>query len=64
MGYYEGKIRVVGTDRMCFPVDAKTLAPLACSTYDAHAFSDPDPEPVETISVGQWLNRRTPEQPE
>ena len=57
MGYYAGKVKVVGDDLLCFAADAKTLQPLSCSTYDACARTDPDPEPVETISVSEWLRR-------
>lgn len=56
-GYYKGKIKVVGCDLMCFPVDPVTLNALACSSYDPWAIRDPDPEPIETISCGEW-NRR------
>lgn len=58
MGYYTGKIKVIGSDRMCFPVDPKTLEALACSIYDAYAYTDPDTDPVETISFGEWTTRR------
>jgi len=57
-GYYEGKIKVVGIDFMCFPVNAVSLEPLACSCYDPYAWIDPDPYAVETISVGEWNKRR------
>ena len=57
-GYYTGKIKVVNTDLMCFPVSATTLEPLACSSYDPYAWSDPDPDPTETIDVSEWLMRR------
>jgi hypothetical protein len=55
--YHKSKIKVVGPDLSCFPVDAETLTPLACSTYDPWALADPDPDVVETISHGEWLNR-------
>lgn len=58
MGYYTGKIKVRCEDRMCFAVNPKTLEPLACSTYDAYAFSDPDREPLETIDYGEWCRRK------
>lgn len=63
--YYEGKIKVVGADFMCFPADMETLEPLACACYNPFAWSDPDPAPVETISVGEWnkrLNKMNPDQ--
>lgn len=53
-GYYAGKIKVVCEDLMCFPVRVIDLEPTSCSTYDQWALSDPDPEPVETISVSEW----------
>jgi hypothetical protein len=56
-GYYKGLIKVVGCDLMCFPVHPETLAPLGCGAYDPYAWTDPDPEPVATISVGEWLRR-------
>ena len=57
-GYYKGKIKVVGVDLMCFPAHLETLEPLACGCYDPFAWSDQDAEPVETISVGEWNDRR------
>ena len=53
-GYYAGKIKVVCEDLMCFPVRVSDLEPTSCSTYDQWALSDPDHEPVETISVSEW----------
>jgi hypothetical protein len=50
MSYYKDRIKVVCPDMMCFPVDAKTLEPLACSCYDPYAWSDPDHDAIETIS--------------
>lgn len=58
MGYYAGRVKVVADDLMCFPAHPQTLEALACSTYDAYARSDPDPEPVETIGIGEWQKRR------
>lgn len=52
-----GKIKVVGEDFMCFPVDPKTLMATSCSTYDPYAFSDPDSEAVETIGIGEYYRR-------
>lgn len=57
-GYYVGKVKVVGENMMCFPARPGDLEPLACSSYDPCAWSDPDQEPVETISVGEWQKRR------
>lgn len=36
----------------------ETLDPLACSSYDPYALTDPDPCPVETISSSEWNRRR------
>ncbi len=58
-GYYKGWVKVVGVDMMCFPAHPVTLEPRSCSTYDPNAWSDPDPEPVETISVSEWQVRRS-----
>ena len=58
-GYYKDKIKVVGNDLMCFPVCPKTSEPKACSLFDAYAVSQPDPEPIETISVNEWNKRRS-----
>ena len=57
-GYYTGKIKVVGYDFMCFPVRASDLEPLSCGCYDPYALIDPDPEPLETISISEWNKRR------
>jgi len=57
-GYYTGKIKVVCGDLMCFPVHAKTLEPLSCGCYDPYAWSDPDPEPISTIGIGEWQDKR------
>jgi hypothetical protein len=57
MGYYTGKIKVVGDDKMCFPVDPETLEATATGGYDPWAWSDPDPDPVETISYGELCCR-------
>ena len=56
--YYKGKIKVICADLMCFPVQVGTLEPLGSSVYDAYAITDPDPEPVETISHSEWVLRR------
>ncbi len=57
-GYYQGKIKVIGPDLKCFPVDKDTLEALACSVYDPWAYLAPDPLPVETISYAEWLRRK------
>lgn len=57
-GYYAGKVKVVGEDLMCFPVRPGDFEPLACGCYDPYAWSDPDPEPMETIGIGEWRRRR------
>jgi hypothetical protein len=57
-GYYQGKIKVVGEDLMCFPADPVTLEPLSCGCYDPYAWSCPDHEPVETIGIEEWQDRR------
>ena len=56
-GYYQGKIKVVCLDKMCFPVNPVTLEATSCGCYDPYAWSDPDPEPLETISVDEWNAR-------
>ena len=57
-GHYSGKVKVVGVDLMCFAADATTLEPLSCGCYDPYAWSDPSPEPIETIGIGEWQTRR------
>ena len=57
-GHYKGKIKVVCDDLMCFPVDPKTLEATGCTCYDLWAWSDLDPEPVETISYSSYLGRK------
>ncbi len=57
-GYYKDLVKVVGVDLMCFPVTPTTLEPKGCACYDLYAWSDPDPEPVETITVAEWQLRR------
>lgn len=56
--YYQGKIKVVGTGFMCFPVNPVTLEATSCGGYDPYAWSDPDPEPLETITVQEWNLRK------
>lgn len=51
-----GDIKVVGEDRMCFWADPVSLEPRGVSRYDAYAFSDP--EPVPTISFGEYCVQR------
>lgn len=58
MSYYAGKIKVIGEDKMCFAADPVTLEPLSCSTYDLHAWSDPDTDPIETLHFEEWQRRR------
>lgn len=57
MGRYAGKIKVVGPDLMCFPVNPETLEATGGSCYDAYAITDPETEPAETISFGTWCRR-------
>ena len=57
-GFYKQKIKVVCNDLMCFPVDPNTLEATSCSVYDPYAMTDPDPEPVETISHNEWIKRK------
>lgn len=59
--HYEGKIKVVREDLVCFAVDSKTLEAVGGSEYDPWAWSHPEPGAIETISVGEW-NRRCYEQ--
>lgn len=55
--YWRGKIKVVGTDNMCWPVDPITLSALACSFYDPWCW-DKCGTQIETISVHEWYHRR------
>lgn len=57
-GYYRGSIKVVCPDMMCFRASPATLEALSTSHYDPYAWSDPDPEPIETICVSEWQRRR------
>lgn len=57
-GLYKDKIKVVADDKMCFPVDPKTLEPVTSSIYDPYAWSDPDPEPLETITISELYRRQ------
>ena len=57
MSYYTSRIKVVGEDKMCFPVNARTLEAESCGSYDPHAWCDPDPGPLETIGVAEWQMR-------
>lgn len=43
--YYEGKIKVVGIDLMCFRVNPDTLEPEGTSHYDPWAWTDPEVGP-------------------
>ena len=55
--FYEGKIKVVGCDLMCFAADPVTLEALTVSYYDAYAWMAPEEGPVETIHVNEWDRR-------
>ena len=58
-GYYKGWVKVVGVDMDCFAAHPETLEPRSCQGgYDPWAWSDPDPEPVETIGISEWQARR------
>ena len=56
-GYYKGKIKVVGEDLLCFPVNPITLEAESCGCFDSYAFTAPDPEPDETIHFTEWWSR-------
>ena len=43
---------------MCFPVNPSTLEATSCGCYDPYAWSDADPEPIETIGHAEWTRRR------
>jgi hypothetical protein len=49
-------IKVIGEDRMCFWVDAATLEPAGCGSFDPWAFSDP--ERVPSMDANEWNARR------
>lgn len=53
--FYKGKVKVVGADLLCFPVDPVTMEPLSCGCYDPWVWKDPDP--IETIDVTTWQLR-------
>lgn len=57
MSYYEGKIKVVGEDKMCFWVDPITLEPFGVSSYEPHPFLN-SAGAAEIISTGEWDTRR------
>ena len=59
MNRYTNRIKVVCDDLMCFPVLPETYEPTGVSCYDAYALTDPDPEPIETISYSEWLDFRS-----
>ena len=57
-GYYTGKIKVIShSNMMCFPAHPITLEPLACGTYDPYALTDPDTDPVQTMSYNEWSRK-------
>lgn len=56
-GYYAGKIKVVPSDFVCFPCDPQTLEPTRRGLYDPYAWTDPETEPVETITFMEWTVR-------
>lgn len=58
MSIYDGKVKVVGLDMMCFPADPETLNAISCGCYDPYAWADPQEGPVETICVSEWQIRR------
>ena len=51
---YEGRIKVVGVDLLCFPADKETLEPLGCGCYDTWAWKDPDHPPEDTMHINDW----------
>jgi len=57
-GFYSGWIKVVGVDLMCFRAHPQTLEPRSCGCHDPYAWTDPDPDPVETICISEWQRRR------
>lgn len=57
MSLYEGKIKVVGEDKMCFWVDPITLEPFGVSSYEPHPFLN-SAGAAEIISTGEWNTRR------
>lgn len=56
MSRYEGKIKVVCSDNMCFPINPKTLEAVGCSCYDPYGNHFLDGA-LEIISHGEWCNR-------
>jgi len=55
-GYYSGRIKVIGPDKMCFAADPETLKPVSPSVYDPYAYRFRDGA-TEVISTAEW-NRR------
>jgi hypothetical protein len=53
---YEGRRKVVSTDRCCFPVDPTTLHPLGCGQYEVDPYQSDDGS-VEIISISEWWQR-------
>lgn len=63
MNRYAGKIKVVGIDKMCFPVDPETYEATSSSCYDPSPYLE-HPEsnrPVETISEDEFRKRKCKE---
>jgi len=56
MSRYDGLIKVVGLDRMCFPADPVTLEALSTGCYDQWAWNEPSA--LEIIDVTEWNTRR------
>ena len=57
MSIYEGKIKVVGADKLCFPVHPRTLEPLSTGGYDPYPHL-PGQGAIEVISFSEWQSRR------
>ena len=54
---FSNKIKVIGTGCMCFPVDQKTLEPTSVSCYDPQAYTLPEKDAIETITLNEYLIR-------
>lgn len=57
MSIYEGKIKVVGDDKICFPVHPRTLEALSTGGYDPYPHL-PGQGAIEVISFSEWQARR------